>query len=174
MRKLSFLKAELQDAEQLTDLVNSAYRGEKSKQGWTTEADLLDGRRTDMADVQHLITSDDSMILICRNYGDLLGSIHLQKIADHIHIGMLAVKPLSQRSGIGKQLLQAAELTAQQSWNAKKFVMAVITSRLELIAFYERCGYSRTGTIKTFPVNPELWTPKVTNLQLELLEKHIR
>jgi len=96
----------------------------------------------------------------------------LQKIEQQVYLGMLAVKPSLQGSGIGKQLLQAAELAAQQTWTVNKFVMAVITTRHELIAFYERRGYQRTGIIKAFPVNPALWMPKVEGLQLELLEKN--
>jgi ribosomal protein S18 acetylase RimI-like enzyme len=173
MQKLSFLKAKLQDIETLTELINSAYRGELSKSGWTTEADLLDGLRTDGTDLQRLITSDDSLILTCRNCEVLIGSIHLQKIDQQVEIGMFAVNPLLQGSGVGKQLLQEAEMTALQIWTFRKFVMAVITSRHELISFYERRGYRRTGTIKAFPVNPSLWIPKVTDLQLELLEKSL-
>jgi len=170
--ELYFGKAELEDAERLAALVNSAYRGETSKQGWTTEADLLEGLRTDAAELVQLITSHDSMILICRNNAELIGSVHLQKTEQQVYLGMLAVQPSLQGRGVGKQLLQAAELAAQQTWTVNKFVMAVITTRHELIAFYERRGYQRTGIIKAFPVNPALWMPKVEGLQLELLEKN--
>lgn len=169
--KLSFIKAEPQDAEQLAALINSAYRGEASKQGWTTEADLLDGYRTNTAELARLLASDDSMILLCKNSEELIGSVHLQKNEEKVYFGMLAVRPTLQGRGIGKQLLLAAELAAQQIWSVSTFVMAVITSRHELIAFYERRGYRRTGSINDFPLNPALWTAKVSGLQLELLEK---
>ena len=168
---LSMAKAEKRHAEQIAVLVNSAYRGESSKQGWTTEADLLAGRRTDTEEILRLMTSGDSMFLLCKAKAELIGSVHLQKQNEQVCLGMLAVSPLLQGKGIGKQLLSAAELAALETWAVGKSVMAVIACRSELIAFYERCGYRRTGVSKAFPVNPELWIPKVEDLRLEMLEK---
>ena len=164
-------KAEKQDAGQIVDLVNSAYRGESSKQGWTTEADLLAGRRTDVEEILRLISTDESMILLCKANAELIGSVHLQKQAEQVCLGMLAVSPPLQGKGIGKQLLEAAEQAAQEIWAVNKSVMTVIACRNELIAFYQRRGYRRSGVSKEFPVNLELWTPKVADLCLEVLEK---
>lgn len=164
-------KAEIQDAGQVTALVNAAYRGESSKQGWTTEADLLAGQRTDPEEILRLISSDDSMFLLCRDKAKLIGSVHLQKQEEQVWLGMLAVSPPLQGRGVGKRLLQAAEQAAQETWAVNKSVMTVIACRSELIAFYQRRGYRRTGLSKDFPVNPELWTPMVADLRLEILEK---
>ncbi|MDD1622214.1 MAG: GNAT family N-acetyltransferase [Methylococcaceae bacterium] len=174
MRELIFSKAEIRHTECLVELINSAYRGEPSKLGWTTEADLLDGRRTDAKEIRDLLADEDSMIMLCQSGADLLGSVHLQKTGERVQIGMLAVSPPLQGRGIGKQLLQAAELAAQEAWAVNRFVMSVIPQRRELIAFYERRGYRRTGVSKAFPENPELWAPKVDGLRLELLEKVLR
>jgi len=171
MPGLTFSIAETADAAQLAELINSAYRGEASKQGWTTEADLLDGRRTDTEEIRRLIAHDDSMLMLCRMGAEVLGSVHLQMSSGQVQISMLAVSPPQQGLGIGKQLLQVAEKTAQQTWSVQRFVMAVIPCRHELIAFYERRGYRRTGISQAFPVNPSLWTPKVAGLRLEYLEK---
>jgi len=168
---LSIAKAEKQDAERIAALVNSVYRGESSKRGWTSEADLLTGLRTNAEEILHLISSDDSMLLLCRVEAELIGSVHLQKQAEQVCLGMLAVSPLLQGRGIGKRLLAAAEQAAQETWAVNKSVMSVISCRSELIAFYQRRGYQRTGVSKAFPVNPELWTPKVADLRLEILEK---
>lgn len=167
----SMYKAEKRDAGQIAALINSAYRGESSQQGWTTEADLLAGLRTETEEILRLISSDDSMFLLCKAEAELIGSVHLQKQGEQVCLGMLAVSPLLQGRGIGKQLLLAAEQAAQQTWGVSKSVMSVISCRNELIAFYERRGYRRTGASKAFPVNPELWTPKVADLRLEILEK---
>lgn len=168
---LAISKAEKHDADQITALVNSAYRGEASKQGWTTEADLLLGRRTDLEEILRLILTDDSMFLLCKADTELVGSVHLQKQAEQVALDMLAVNPLLQGKGIGKQLLLAAEQVAQETWAVSKAVMSVIACRNELIAFYQRRGYRRTGVSTVFPVNPELWIPKVADLRLEVLEK---
>lgn len=169
--KLIFSKADNKDAEQIVDLINSAYRGVFSRNGWTTEADFLNGRRTDLEEILSLIANEHSEIIVCKNTIDLLGSVHLQAKSESVHISMLVVCPTLQNLGIGKKLLQAAEIAAQENWAANRLVMEVITLRQELIAFYERCGYQRTGITRPFPVNPLLWTPTVSNLCLELLEK---
>jgi ribosomal protein S18 acetylase RimI-like enzyme len=166
-----FCKANKGDAEPLTTLINSAYRGEFSRKGWTTEADLLDGRRTNIEEVLALCADDNSMFILCKIDSELQGSVHLHNTGEGVHIGMLAVNPTLQGLGIGKALLHAAEVAARQTWSARRLVMVVISCRHELIAFYERRGYRRTGINQEFPINPSLWTPKVPDLQLAVLEK---
>ncbi|HSH73783.1 MAG TPA: GNAT family N-acetyltransferase [Methylophilaceae bacterium] len=168
---LSFRPALADEATQIATLINESYRGETSRLGWTTEADLLDGLRTDEAEVRQLIESDHSMIMLCLHGNELMGSVHLEKMDEGVHIGMFVVKPTLQKQGIGKQLLAEAEWAATERWRTSRFSMMVITLRHELIAFYERRGYRRTGVLKEFPVNPDVWKPKVTGLQLEKLEK---
>jgi len=170
---LSFRKAAMEEAEQIAVMVNESYRGETSRQGWTTEADLLDGLRTDAEEVRRLISSDVSMVLVCLSGAELVGSVCLEKMDDQAHLGMFVVKPMLQGRGIGKQLLAAAEYAAQREWAVGKLAMAVITCRHELIAFYERRGYQRKGVFREFPLNPDVWTPKVQELRLEILEKPV-
>ena len=164
-------QAKLKHAELLVELINGTYRGESSRLGWTTEADLLDGLRTDLADITRLLTASDSMILIAEQDQQLIGSVHLQRNGDYAQLGMLSVKPILQNQGIGKQLISAAEAIAQQQWRLKVMRMAVIPCRDQLIAYYQRRGYVRTGETIPFPVNPALWTPKVSGLCLDWLEK---
>ena len=171
MSPLSFRRATIQDAQAITDLVNSAYRGETSKQGWTTEADLLDGLRTTPQEIRQLITGQDSILLLCYRDAMLAGSVHIQKQGNQAYIGMFVVRPDMQGAGIGKQLLEEAETLARKAWEVNSYVMLVIIFRHELIAFYERRGYRRTGQLSEFPVNPALWIPKVRGLKMELMEK---
>jgi ribosomal protein S18 acetylase RimI-like enzyme len=169
---VSFRRARCDDAEQIVALVNSGYRGEASKQGWTTEADLLDGIRTDTAEVTKLIELHDSMIYLCLQDQEIIGSVHLQLTDGFGYLGLFVVKPSLQGTGIGKQFMLAAERAVQEAWGVRKMVMTVITVRAELIAFYERRGYRRTGKLIPFPADDQ-HRPKVAGLQMEYLEKHL-
>ena len=175
---LHFHKAELNDAQAIADLINSAYRGESSRAGWTTEADILDGLRTTTQEVARIIQRDDAFILVGVLRDQIIASVCCEKQDAYgrniAHLGMIAVKPTLQNKGHGATMIQAAEAMMFREWRVVGFHMAVITLREELIAFYERLGYSRSGEFKTFPENFELWQPKVPDLTLEYLVKIIK
>lgn len=168
---LSFREAASTDAELLDALVNSAYRGESSKQGWTTEADLLDGTRTNRADIENLIAKKGSMILLCAEGAEIIGCVHLELSGMECQLGMLVVKPGLQSRGIGKQLMLAAEVAARDAWGVRTITMSVISVRHELIAFYERRGYRRTGRKKPFVADDTHGFPKSQPIEFEVLEK---
>jgi GNAT superfamily N-acetyltransferase len=172
---LNFHKAELVDAEAIATLVNSAYRGEASRKGWTTEADILDGLRTTTSEVGKIIKSKNAFILIGVLRDEVVATIccEWQELAfkDTVHFGMIAVKPSLQNKGYGKSLIQAAEAICLREWRVVGFHMAVISIRHELVAFYERLGYKRTGEFAEFPVKSDLWQPKVDGLNLQYLAK---
>jgi ribosomal protein S18 acetylase RimI-like enzyme len=170
-RQLTFRPAIMADVERIVALVNSAYRGESSRAGWSTEADLLAGQRTDAEEVGNLISSADSLILLGMNGEKIIGSVHLQHGKHVAYLGMLVIQPVMQGHGLGKKLMQAAEATAIKMWGVEKMLMYVVTLRHELIAFYQRRGYHRTGKIKEFPQEVRFGIPKVAGLQIELLEK---
>ncbi|HSH97412.1 MAG: GNAT family N-acetyltransferase [Methylophilaceae bacterium] len=172
MLKCTFRWAVSEEAIAVSNMINDSYRGEQSKLGWTTEAHLLDGLRTTPQEILGLINRVDSIILLCHYESELLGSVHLEKHADTAYLGMFVVRPTLQAQGVGKQLLRAAESEAKLNWQVNKAAMYVISARDELLAFYERRGYIRTGVFRAFPVNPAMWQPKTENLQLELLEKY--
>lgn len=172
---LHFYKAELVDADAIAKLVNSAYRGDASRKGWTTEADLLDGLRTTTQDVAKIIKRHDAFVLIgvlkdevvacmCCEWQNLAGN-------NAAHFGMIAVKPALQNKGYGKLLLKAAEAMTLREWRVVGFYLTVISTRHELIDFYERLGFKKTGEFKDFPHNPEMWQPKVENLNLLYMAK---
>jgi ribosomal protein S18 acetylase RimI-like enzyme len=167
-----FRTATIQDVSNIVELVQSAYRGESSRGGWTTEADFLEGTRTDTQEVSDIIMAPDNLILLSVNDHQLLASVHLQKQNDAAYLGMFAVHPAIQNTGLGKALLTNAENTAQQLWQCKRMQMTVITLRKELIEWYERRGYHRTGILKPFPYGqPRYGFPKRDDLLLEILEK---
>ncbi len=172
---LLFQKAEIADASTIAQLVNSAYRGETSRKGWTTEADLLEGLRTTTQEVAQFIKREDAFMLIGTLNHEIVATIccELQTItgSNTAHFGMIAVKPNLQNKGYGKQIITAAEALTRREWRVVGFAMTVISIRHELIAFYEKLGYQRTGEFKDFPVNPEMWQPKVEGLNLQYLAK---
>jgi len=153
--------------------VNSAYRGDSSRVGWTTEADLLEGKRTNEREVLGLIETAGSMILLCLQGDEITGSVHLEKRDTACYLGLFVVRPERQNTGIGKQFIQAAEDFAQQEWGITKMTMTVISVRRELIAYYERRGYRRTGEIRPFPTEAGLSVAKVQGLQFQVLAKDL-
>ena len=158
------------DAPRLTQFVNAAYRGDTARQGWTTEADLLDGQRIDEEGMQDMLARPGAAILLCQNEaGELLGSFHAQAKGEVLYLSMLAVNPTGQAQGVGKFLLQAAEDYGRQH-GCTISKMTVISVRSELIAYYERRGYHRTGATEPFPTDPRFGIPKQP-LVLLVLEK---
>lgn len=160
------------DIPQLVSLVNSAYRGDSSKKGWTTEADLLDGIRTDEEALGKMIHQPDSVTLkFTNNQGDLVGCVNLQKQGDKMYLGMLTVSPYIQAQGIGKEIVNVAEEYARQQ-GCSSVVMTVITVRHELIKWYERRGYHQTEEKRPFPADPRFGIPKQP-LEFVVMEKQI-
>lgn len=172
---IEFTQADENHVEDLVELVNSAYRGDSSKKGWTTEADLLDGQRVDADGILADIEKEDSVILIAEDdeTEKLLGCVHLEKQGDKCYLGMLTVDPTLQKKGIGKMLISESEAFAQ-FWDCTHLYITVISVRNELIAWYEKHGFRKTGETKPFPYGDERFgIPKVENLQFAVLEKKV-
>ncbi len=170
-----FSQADNKHVIEITSLVNSAYRGESSKNGWTTEADLLGGQRTDAFLIKETLNSDGSTILIAQHNETekIHGCVHLQKENENCYLGMLTVDPLLQNKGLGKTLLEESEAFAQ-FWDCTRIYMTVLGARQELIDWYERRGYKKTTTVKPFPYgNERFGIPKTEGLYFIVLEKHI-
>ena len=165
-------KATLQDVHALNILVNSAYRGDSSKKGWTTEANILGGIRTSEKDLSQIIESNSSSIFKFTENDTIIACVLLESKKDKLYLGMLTVSPEIQNSGIGKKILKFAESYAIEL-NLPKIIMTVISIREELIAWYKRHGYVGTGITEPFPMdNPEFGLPKQT-LEFIVLEKII-
>ncbi|MHC0440581.1 GNAT family N-acetyltransferase [Flavobacterium sp. 3-210] len=143
-------KATLADIPALTILINSAYRGETSKKGWTTEAHLLEGKRTDEQEITSIFQNPKNTILKFTENDKIIGSVLLVEKGHQLYLGMLTVSPELQNSGIGKKLLAEAENHAK-FLNLSSIIMTVISVREELIAWYKRHGYVDTGEREAFP-----------------------
>ncbi|GHB54090.1 N-acetyltransferase [Streptomyces cirratus] len=169
---LSFRPAVETDVPELVVLVESAYRGDASRAGWTTEADYLDGQRTDPEGVRQIIEAPDGVLLVVERAGELVACCQLEHRGDHAYFGMFAVRPGLQGGGLGKEVLAEAERRARERWGAKEMRMTVVNVREELIAYYERRGYRRTGELSPFPYGDERFgIPLRTDLAFELLVK---
>ena len=166
------------DARALVALVNSAYRGDSSRAGWTTEADLLGGQRTDEDALIEFIgrgeTMGDRAMLVHERDGHLIACVQLERRGQGAYLGMLTIMPTLQSTGLGKALLASAEEFVVDSWKASKIIMTVIEQRSELIAWYERRGYSRTGETAAFPYGDvRFGEPKRPDLRFVVLSKQL-
>lgn len=177
---LTFRRAVASDIDAIVALTESAYRGDASRAGWTTEADFLDGQRTDAVEVAAIIARDDARFVLAERPStdsgqELLACCLIEKQANgDCYFGMFSVRPNLQGSGIGRALLIEAERIAREEWRCAQMRMGVIDVRDELIAWYERRGYRRTGTYKAFPYGDERFgIPKRDDLRFEWLLKSL-
>lgn len=155
--------ATLADVPALHRLVERAYRGDSARKGWTHEADLLGGQRTDVEALSDIIADPLQRILIVVRDDGLVGCVQVsQKNAGTAYLGLLSVDPDVQAGGLGKALINAAERAAQAEFSASTIEMTVITQRSELIAYYERRGYALTGEERPFPHDDERFGLPVT------------
>ncbi|HZI54393.1 MAG TPA: GNAT family N-acetyltransferase [Chitinophagaceae bacterium] len=167
------LHATFRDIPTLVALINSAYRGEGSKQGWTTEADLIKGElRTDEPALLELMEADDSAFLKYLNeQGEIEGCVFIQKISDRMYLGMLSVSPTQQAKGIGKQLMTEAQIHAKK-WGCDRIFMRVVSIRHELINWYNKQGYYKTNQTEPFPRDTRFGVP-AQPLEFMIMEKMI-
>jgi ribosomal protein S18 acetylase RimI-like enzyme len=175
--QLRFRGATTADVPALVSLVTSAYRGEASRSGWTTEADLLDGERINPDVLRHDIERPRSRVIVAEVDGELVACAHVAE-DDAVdepgagYFGMFAVAPTRQGSGLGNAVLAEAERVVREDWRLPVMRMTVIDVRDELIAWYERRGYRRTGIYKPFPYgDPRYGLPRRDDLRFEVLEK---
>ncbi|MFD5325458.1 GNAT family N-acetyltransferase [Streptomyces sp. NPDC127092] len=171
---ITYREASLDDVPVLVPLVESAYRGDSSRGGWTTEADLLEGQRTDAEGVAAVITTPGSRLMVVERDGEIIACCQLEHRGDAAYFGMFAVRPELQGAGLGRQIIAEAERRVRELWDVREMHMTVISVRAELIAWYERRGYRRTGRMTPFPYGDERFgVPQRDDLEFELLVKEL-
>jgi ribosomal protein S18 acetylase RimI-like enzyme len=172
---LSFRTADAADVEVVVALVESAYRGESSKAGWTTEADLLDGQRTDAQAVRDIVKAPDGRVVLAIDGHSIVGCCQLERRHGGVaYFGMFAISPTLQGAGAGKQLLEEAERQARDEWRCARMEMTVIAQRQDLIAWYVRRGYREIGERRPFPYGDERFgLPRRPDLEFTVLGKDL-
>ncbi|MFD0025931.1 GNAT family N-acetyltransferase [Streptomyces sp. NPDC058382] len=172
--ELTYRDATDADVPALVELIQSAYRGDASRAGWTTEADILQGQRTDPQGVREVVEDPDSRLLVVERDGEPVACCQLQHRGAAAYFGMFAVRPSLQGGGLGKVIIAEAERTVREGWGVREMHMTVISVRDELIAWYERRGYRRTGELSPFPYGDERFgIPQRADLAFELLVKDL-
>ena len=165
--------AKTADLPQLHALIESAYRGDSARLGWTHEADLLGGQRTDIEALEAILADPAQLILILRDGDEIDACVALADRGDGlVYLGMFTVAPSRQAAGIGRLLLAASEEQAVSRFGATRLEMTVIAQRSELIEWYQRRGYRLTGERRPFPTgNPRFGLPTRGDLEFVVLEK---
>lgn len=175
--ELMMRRAGPSDAAPLVDLVQRAYRGEASRRGWSSEADLLDGQRVDAHMMRATLADDDASVLVAERAGVIVGCCELRPAGDAgvVAFGMFAVEPTAQNGGLGRRILTEAEQWAAERMEATTMRLTVIDLRHELIAWYERRGYARTGQTEPFPYGDERFgLPRRADLRFCVLTKDLQ
>ncbi|MFH9268624.1 GNAT family N-acetyltransferase [Streptomyces sp. NPDC017546] len=173
--RLTFRDATGDDVPALVALIESAYRGDSSRAGWTTEADILQGQRTDEQSVREVLDAPAGRLLTVEHGGELVACCQLEHRGDAAYFGMFAVRPGLQGGGLGKAVIAEAERTVREGWGVGEMHMTVISVREDLIAWYERRGYRRTGRLTPFPYGDERFgIPLRDDLAFELLVKNLK
>lgn len=150
---IRFTTAKPADVPHLRALVEKCYRGDSARQGWTHEADLLEDERTSEAELAGVVGDAANRVLLAAVDGQLVGTVTITDLGGgRAYLGMLCVDPALQGEGLGRALMADAEDTAVEAFGAHVMEMTVIDARAELIAYYERRGYVRSGEVRPFPV----------------------
>lgn len=158
------------DAKEIAALVNRAYRPSPQQGGWTHEAQLVAGERTTTEQVLSLFHEQSAILLLCLG-PDIVACVHVQGVKSSAYIGMLATNPTMQAQGLGKQMLLHAEAYAVEHFDASVLKMSVLSSRPELLAFYERRGYVLTGEVEEYPLSAGVGQPMVAGIHVLSLAK---
>lgn len=145
--------AAVPDLSRLHPVIERAYRGDEARLGWTHEADLIEGRRIEGATLDAILASPADRLLVAERDGAIVGCVQVTgKEGGVAYLGLLCIDPALQAAGLGRQLITAAETMARSAFAARLVEMTVIERRAELIAYYERRGYARTGERRPFPI----------------------
>jgi ribosomal protein S18 acetylase RimI-like enzyme len=162
------------DATRLVELIRSAYRGEASRDGWTSEADLVEGDRIDLAQVRHIIATPDSMMIVLGQGDGITACCAVEDRGEGLaYFGTFAVSPAAQGHGTGRRVMAEAERRAVAGFGAATMEITVLAQQTALLAWYERLGFRRTGEQRPFPADPKFARPLRDDLYFVVLTKKL-
>lgn len=159
------------DISAIVALVESVYRGESSQQGWTTEADLLEGQRVDESMVGEMLSRPNTLLLVFQDEGVIQGCVYLERKGDAALLGLLSVDVRQQGRKLGQKILSYCESYILREWKLNAVLIHVLWQRVELISWYERRGFKKTGAEKPFPSDHKFGIPKVQDLYFLEMKK---
>jgi len=165
--------ASVDDVKAINSLVNSVYRGENSKKGWTTEAEFLGGIRITEEKIKEIIGRKNDIVILAVFEGNITGCVHLENAVEYSYIGMLSVDVDHQDKGIGRLLINECERYTKEEWKLRKIKMKVINRRLELMEYYYRRGYRSTGELEEFGACGDTFGDTDEKLYFETLAKSL-
>lgn len=168
-------RADTADVEEVVQLVRSAYRGEASRTGWTSEAEFVEGERINLEQVHTMITDPKSVLLVLPDAEGLLACAQVVDLSDGLcYFGTFAVRPQRQGGGVGRQVMAAAERWAHSTFAAHTMEITVLIQQDNLISWYERLGFRRTGETRPFPADKQFARPRRGDLAFAVLRKDLR
>lgn len=175
MSEITIRDATAADIPDLHRLIESAYRGESSRAGWTTEADLLDGQRTDPQDLADILADPKQALLTARHADELVGCVLIADRGEGTgYFGMLSIRPTLQGGGLGRRLVEAAHAALADRFGARRVRISVLPQRETLIAWYQRLGFQLTGDTLPFPYgNPRFGLPRRDDLYFVVMEREL-
>lgn len=171
--ELTVREARPSEVAEVVELVNDAYGRTQASSGWTSEDEILEGPRVQAADVEAILGDPEGAMLVAPVDREIVGCAHVLGLEPGVcEIGMLSVRPDRQAEGLGRAILARAERYAREERGAERIALHVLTVRKELIAWYERRGYERTGETRPFePEEPQ--RSLVGELAFAVLERRI-
>jgi ribosomal protein S18 acetylase RimI-like enzyme len=169
----SWRRATDEDAGALVALIRAAYRGEASRAGWTSEAHLVEGERTDEPALLRLIGSPASRVMVVDDQeGRPTACCQLEDRGQGLaYFGTFAVDPARQATGLGSWLLSEAERIAAEELGVRELELTVLRQQAALIAWYERRGFAATGEARPFPADRRYARPLRDDLEFVVLRK---
>ena len=134
-------RAGTDDAEFLVRVINLAFQVEKF---------FIAGDSIDLPQVRDFLSKGEFLVAE-------RGCVYIEPRGDRCYLGLLSVDPSSQGTGLGRQLLRAAEERARELGCA--FMdLRVVNLREELPPFYAHMGYAPSGTSE-FPADVQTLQP---------------